>query len=209
MRSWSIGGFPVQVLREESERATLLVVGGRGTGGVLGLLLGSVAMSLAGHAACPVVVVREPAESSRILPVVVGVDGSPYGEAAVAFAYEAASLRGAPLVAVHTWSDLLFDSRVAPVLDWEAIETGEREVLAERLAGWSEKFPDVPVRRVVYRDRPAHSLLEEAAHAQLLVVGSHGRGQLGGLVLGSVSHAVLHRAPCPVAVVRADTAVSS
>ncbi|WP_028927993.1 universal stress protein [Pseudonocardia acaciae] len=199
-----VAGSPVQVLRAESGRAAQVVLGDRGSGGVLGLLVGSVAVSLAGHAACPVVVVREPADSSTILPVVVGVDGSPHGEEAVAFGYEAASLRGVPLVAVHTWSDLVFDPRVAPMLDWEAIETGEREVLAERLAGWSEKFPDVQVRRVVTRDRPAHALLEQAARAQLLVVGSRGRGQLTGMVLGSVSHAVLHGARCPVAVVRPD-----
>ncbi|WP_037070388.1 universal stress protein [Pseudonocardia acaciae] len=198
-----VAGYPVQALRAESERAALLVLGGRGAGGVLGLLVGSVATAMAGHAACPVVVVREPADSSAILPVVVGVDGSPHSEAAVAFGYEAASLRGVPLVAAHTWSDLLFDPQVAPMMDWDTIVTREREVLAERLAGWAEKFPDVEVRRVVVRDRPAHTLLEQAAHAQLLVVGSRGRGQLAGLVLGSVSHAVLHNAPCPVAVVRA------
>lgn len=164
-------------------------------------------MSLAGHAACPVVVVREPVGASEDLPVVVGVDRSSHSEAAVAFAYEVASLRGAPLAAVHTWSVWLFNTRMGPLMDWEPIQTREREVLAERLAGWSEKFADVPVRRVVYRDRPARSLLEQAAHAQLLVVGSRGRGHLTGLVLGSVSHAVLHRAACPVAVVRADAAV--
>jgi nucleotide-binding universal stress UspA family protein len=79
-------------------------------------------------------------------------------------------------------------------------------VLAERLAGWGGKYPDVEVRRVVVRDRPAHALIEQATAtaAQLVVVGSHGRGSAAGLVLGSVSHAVLHHSPCPVAIVRAD-----
>ncbi|WP_028927720.1 universal stress protein [Pseudonocardia acaciae] len=203
-----VAGYPARVLRAESERAALLVVGGRGAGGVLGLLVGSVAVSMAVHAACPVIVVPEPRDEPvpADAPVVVGVDGSSHSEAAVAFAFEAASVRHAPLVAVHAWSDLLFDPEVAPVMDWEAIEAGEREVLAERLAGWAEKFPDVEVRRVVARDRPAHALLEQAAGAGLLVVGSRGRGRLPALVLGSVSHAVLHRARCPVAVVRADIA---
>ncbi|WP_245645944.1 universal stress protein [Pseudonocardia acaciae] len=164
------------------------------------------AVSLAAHAACPVVVVRgaERDRSSAELPVLVGVDGSPDSEAAVAFAYEAASVRGVPLVAVHTWSDLMFDSRVSPLIDWEALETGERELLAERLAGWTGKYPDGQVRRLVLRGLAAHALVDRADRAQLLVVGSRGRGHLAGLMFGSVSHAVLHRAPCPVAVVRAD-----
>ncbi|MBO0850262.1 MAG: universal stress protein [Pseudonocardia sp.] len=208
-----VAGYPPRVLRTESERAALLVVGGRGVGGVLGLLVGSVAVSMAARAACPVVVVpdtevqdteNEPAPADA--PVVVGVDGSSHSEAAVAFAYEAASLRGAPLVAVHAWSDLPIHPEMAPMMDWDAIEAGAREVLAERLAGWAEKFPDVDVRQVVVQDRPAHALLEQAARARLLVVGSRGRGRFTALLLGSVSHAVLHRARCPVAVVRADTA---
>lgn len=202
-----VAGYPARVLRAESERAALLVVGGRGVGGVLGLLVGSVAVSMAARAACPVVVVpdtgNEPVPADA--PVVVGVDGSSHSEAAVAFAYEAASLRGAPLVAVHAWSDLPFDAEGAPMIDWNVIQPAEQEVLAERLAGWAEKFPDVDVRRVVVQDRPAHALLEQAARARLLVVGSRGRGRLPALVLGSVSNAVLHRARCPVAVVRADS----
>jgi hypothetical protein len=105
----------------------------------------------------PVVVVRgaEPDRTtSRPEPVVVGVDGSPAGEAAVAFSFEAAALRGVPLVAVHTWRDLLVDATMAPLVDWDAVEADEREVLAERLAGWGEKYPDVEVRRLVTRDRP-------------------------------------------------------
>lgn len=69
-----------------------------------------------------------------------------------------------------------------------------------------QKYPDTPVVRVLTRDRPAHSLLVEAAAAQLVVVGSRGRGPFSGLILGSVSHALLHRSPCPVAIVRPDTA---
>jgi nucleotide-binding universal stress UspA family protein len=108
-------------------------------------------------------------------------------------------------VAVHTWWDLIADPAMAPLLDWEAIEADAQHLLSKRLAPSAEKYPDVPVERLVTRDRPAHSLLEQAAHAQLVVVGSWGRGSFSGLVLGSVSHAVLHRARCPVAVVRPDT----
>jgi nucleotide-binding universal stress UspA family protein len=196
-------GYPVAVLVTESRRADLVVVGDRGLSRIGGLLLGSVAQALASHGACPVVVVRGAGQAaSASAPVVVGIDGSPVSEAALAFAYDEAALRDAPLVAVHTWMDLVADPAIAPLLDWEAIEVDERVVLGERLAGWAEKYPDVPVRRVVTRDRPAHALLKEAVGAQLVVVGSRGRGGFAGLLLGSVGHALLHRSPCPVAVVR-------
>jgi nucleotide-binding universal stress UspA family protein len=204
-----VEGFPAAVLQAESAHAALVVLGDRGLGGFTGLLLGSVAVTLAAHAACPVVVVREdePAPAAaRTEPVVVGVDGSPAGEAAVAFAFEAAAMRGVPLVALHTWHDLLVDATMAPLLDFDALDADEREVLAERLAGWSEKYPDVAVRRRVARDRPAHALIRESASAQLVVVGSRGRGGLAGMLLGSVSQAVLRHAHCPVAVVRPPAA---
>ncbi len=149
-----------------------------------------------------VTAMRPGASMTVSLPVVVGVDGSPTSEAAVGFAYEAAASRRVGLVAVHTWSDTVADPELAVLLDRQVIEDGERRVLAERLAGWGEKFPDVAVERVVTCDGPAHALLGRAAGAQLVVVGSRGRGEFAGLVLGSVSNALVHRAPCPVAVVR-------
>ena len=94
---------------------------------------------------------------------------------------------------------------MAPLIDWEVVAAGEREVLAERLAGWGEKYPDVEVRRLVTRDRPARALVEESGRAQLVVVGSRGRGNATGLLLGSVSHGVLHASHCPVAIVRPRT----
>jgi nucleotide-binding universal stress UspA family protein len=199
-------GFPVPVLREESRRAHLLVLGDRGHGGVSRLLVGSVAVAMAAQAECPVILVRreeDRAADDEARPVVVGVDGSEISEAALAFAFAAASARGVPLVAVHAWWDLVVDQVMASLLfDRETVEADEQEVLAERLAGWSEKYPDVRVQRVVTHDRPAHALIEESQRAQLVVVGSRGRGAAVGLLLGSVSHAVLHRAHCSVAVVR-------
>jgi nucleotide-binding universal stress UspA family protein len=199
-------GFPIPVLREESRRAQLIVLGDRGHGGVSGLLVGSVAVAMAAQAECPVVLVRteegRPLED-RSRPVVVGLDGSEISEAALAFAFGAASSRGVPLVAVHAWWDLAVDPAMAALLfDREAAEADEHEVLAERLAGWGEKYPDVRVQRVVMRDRPARALVDESRRAQLVVVGSRGRGAAAGLLLGSVSHAVLHRAHSSVAVVR-------
>jgi nucleotide-binding universal stress UspA family protein len=202
VRSELVTGHAVAVLREAAEQALVVVIGDRGLSKVEGLLAGSVSVALAAHAACPVVVVRGREEPATARPVVVGVDGSPGSEAAVAFAYEAASLRHVGLVAVHTWWDLVADPVLAPLLDWEAIENDERLVLAERLAGWAEKYPDVVVERVVTRGRPAQVLLEQAARAQLVAVGSRGRGEFTGLFLGSVSNTLLHRSPCPVVVAR-------
>ncbi|MBW0117470.1 universal stress protein [Pseudonocardia abyssalis] len=203
-------GSPIAVLGAEARRARLVVIGDRGTGRVEGLLVGSVAVALAAHAACPVVVVRWAERDSAAtgsLPVVLGVDGSATSEAAIAFAFAAAAARKVPLVAVHTWSGMVFDPSTASMgIDWEAIENAERRLLADQLAGWAEKHPETVVEQVVTRDRPAHSLLEQAARAQLVVIGSHGHGTLAGLILGSVGHALVHRSPCPVAVVRPDTA---
>ena len=203
-----IVGYPIPVLRKESCRAQLVVLGDRGCGGVSGLLVGTVSVAMAGEAGCPVVLVRaqegEPVED-RSRSVVVGVDGLQVSEAALGFAFEAASARGVPLVAVHTWWDLMVDPTLASLLDGEAIETDERQVLAERLAGWGQKYPDVRVNRVVFRDRPARALVAVSKRAQLVVVGSRGCSAAAGYLLGSVSHAVLHKAHCSVAVVRPST----
>jgi nucleotide-binding universal stress UspA family protein len=199
-------GYPIPMLDAESRHAQLLVLGHRGLGGVTGLLLGSVTAALATHATCPVVVVRgaESLDALAGLPVVIGVDGTPNSEAALAFAFDAADARRVPLIAVHTWWESHADPVLDVVCDWDAIEADEREVLAERLAGWGEKYPDVAVQRIVARDRPARRLLELARSAQLVVVGSRGRGTLSCLFVGSVSHALLHHAPCPVAIVRPE-----
>lgn len=196
-------GAPIEVLSSEARRAQLLVLGDRGLGEVAGLVLGSVAVSLAARGACPVVVVRgERAGADG--PVVVGVDGSPVSEAALAFAFDAAAARGVDLVAVHAWSPTAIDEELASLVEWDA--SAESAVLAERLAGWGQKYPQVAVRRTVVRDGAVRALVTASAGAQLVVVGSRGRGNAAGLLLGSVSHGVLHGAHCPVAVVRPGTA---
>jgi len=195
-------GAPIEVLSSEARRAQLLVLGDRGLGEVAGLVLGSVAVSLAARGACPVVVVRgERAGADG--PVVVGVDGSPVSEAALAFAFDAAAARGVDLVAVHAWSPTAIDEELASLVEWDA--SVESAVLAERLAGWGQKYPQVAVRRTVVRDGAVRALVTASAGAQLVVVGSRGRGNAAGLLLGSVSHGVLHGAHCPVAVVRPGT----
>lgn len=198
-----VTGDPGPVLLTESTDAREVVVGSRGLGGFTGMLVGSVAAALTQHAQCPVVVVRGPGDPAG--PVVVGVDGSPAGDKALGFAFDVACRAEVPLVALHTWSDVGVAELWGPpptLLDWEVIEQEQQRLLAERLAGWREKYPDVAVRRVVQRDRPAHGLGEAGRQARLLVVGARGRGGFAGLLLGSTSRSLVHHAPCPLAVVR-------
>ncbi|MGW4157605.1 universal stress protein [Micromonospora chersina] len=196
-------GGAVAVLLEESRDAALLVIGHRGLGGFAELLVGSAAVGLSARADCPVLVVRgEPRADG---PVVVGVDGSALSTEAIGFAFAEAAQRGADLVAVHAW---LYPAPVGPgdivplVYDPEQLRAEEERVLAEAVAGWAERYPEVRVRRKLVAGAPAPVLVAESADAQLVVVGAHGRGSLGGLLLGSVSHAVLHHARSPLAIVR-------
>jgi len=199
---------PIELMLDESRRAQLVVLGSRGLGGVSGMLLGSVAVAVASHGQCPLVVVRGSdleAAPPTDGPVVVGVDGTPNDTPALRFAFEFADRRGAPLTVLHTWSDVPLDTPETDghrFTDWSAVEEGEHRLLAERLAGWQQEFPDVKISKVVTRDRPVRSLLDAAATARLLVVGSRGRGGFTGMLLGSTSQALLHHSPCPVAVVR-------
>jgi nucleotide-binding universal stress UspA family protein len=198
-------GYQVEVLEGESRLARIVVIGDRGLGRFEELMVGSTVLGLVAHAACPVVVVRgreiSEAEAGS-LPVVVGVDGSSTSGSAMAFGFASAAERKVPLVVVHTWSELLADPAVASLVDWTAVERIERARLDEWLATWSPTYPDVEVRCEVSRDRPVRRLLSLCEQAQLVVVGSRGRGEIASQLLGSVSHALIHRAACPVAVVR-------
>jgi nucleotide-binding universal stress UspA family protein len=196
----------VPTLVEESATAAQLVLGTRGLGGFTGLLVGSTAVELASRSRCPLVVVRgTDATRAATGPVVVGVDGTEASEAAVAYAFDAASAYGTGLVAVHTWTDLLVETAFAggaAALDFSPLaQTAEAE-LGERLAGRHEQYPDVTVTRHVEREHPGAALLRHAENARLVVVGTRGRGGFRGLLLGSTSQHLLHHAPCPVAVVR-------
>ena len=192
----------VATLLDASKDAQMIVVGSRGMGALGRLVLGSVSSGLVHHAHCPVAVVHadEAREPDHTSPVLLGIDGSPASEAATALAFDEASRRGVDLVALHAWSDV----GVFPILgmDWQRYEDQGHEVLSERLAGWQEQYPDVHVLRRVVCDQPARWLLDESQQAQLVVVGSHGRGGFAGVRLGSVSTAVAEAAKAPVIVVR-------
>ncbi|WP_089154067.1 universal stress protein [Micromonospora sp. NBS 11-29] len=199
-----IDGEAAAVLLGESPAAALVVLGDRGLGGFAALVLGSVAVQVAAHADCPVLIARGADRPAG--PVVVGVDGSELSRAAVEFAAATASTRGARLHAVHAYTHPASHGAgdMQPLVYEEGELRGEEyQVLTEALTGIEERWPDVPVTRAVVHARPVAALTGAARDAQLLVVGRQGRGELSGLLLGSVSQGVLHRADCPVAVVRA------
>lgn len=177
---------PTPVLLAESARAREVVVGSHGLGGFMGALVGSTAVALSQHGECPVVVVRWPKNRApqQEGPVVVGIDLSPESDAAIGFAFDEAAARGVSLVAAMAHVD------------------EQSQLLNARMSGWLEKYPDVAVEQLVVGERPIPLLLELGERAGLLVVGSRGRGGFAGMLLGSTSQALIHHAPCPVAVVR-------
>lgn len=196
----SVEDEPSTVLIEESARASLIVLGSRHRGGSESVMLGSVGSAVAALAACPVVVLRGPAgPAAEHAEVVVGVDGRPSSEAVLAFAFDYASRRSVPLHAVLCWHlDPLAEMKWRP----QQPAPVEAEMwLAEALAGWQERYPDVIVRSGVERAHPADALVDASDGQHLLVVGSRGGHGLTGALLGSVSQGVLHHAHCPVAVV--------
>ncbi len=192
----------VPALIDASKDAWMIVAGSQGLGALGRLMLGSVTTGLVHHAHCPVAVIHfnESAASDSAAPVLLGIDGSPASEGATALAFDEASRRGVGLLALHVWSDV----GVFPVLgmDWRDRESEGEEILSERLAGWQERYPDVRVERLLFCDKPAQWLLKKSEDAQLVVVGSRGRGGFPGMLLGSVSSAVAQAARVPVVVVR-------
>jgi nucleotide-binding universal stress UspA family protein len=204
-------GHPVKVLLDQSRSSIATVVGADGAGRLSAAFFGSVAARLAAHGhGCIVIARPEPGEDATpgSGAVVVAVDGSPQARAAIGFAYEEAGLRGAALVAVHTWNDKPLHHALGvypPRSNADRIDEQEHRLLDIELAGWARKYPQVPVRTRVLRGRPAPNLLRHAAitgehPALLIVVGSRGRGGFTGLLLGSTSQAVLTHAECSVAI---------
>ncbi|MEH0981819.1 universal stress protein [Micromonospora sp. CPCC 205556] len=198
-----VDGAATTVMLAESREAALVVLGHRGLGGFAGLVIGSVTVQVSARALSPVLVVRGDPRADG--PVVVGVDGSELSTEAIGFAFEEAAYRDAPLVAVHGWlhpTSAGHGELLPLVYDGKEYDEELKRVLAESVAGYAERYPEVAVQHRLVRGAPAHVLTEDSRTAQLVVVGAHGRGALGGLLLGSVSHAVLHHAHAPLAIVR-------
>jgi nucleotide-binding universal stress UspA family protein len=194
-----LDGPPAEAVTASGSGALMLVVGSRGVGAFAAMVLGSVSRYAATHASCPVVVVREGAESTR-RQVGIGI-GDLENTASLTFAFEEAALRKASLIAVHSWhlpeSDI---SRAGPAFPESAGYVAETETakrLEQLLDGWRAKYPDVPVSQDLVHGHPGRALAGLSARADLVVLGRrsahHGPG--------SVMHAVLSHAHGPVVTV--------
>lgn len=191
---WLADADPADAILVEAAEAEMVVVGTRSRNKLSAVMLGSVATAVASKAPCPVVVVRG---ERRTGPIVVGTDGSPDSEDAVAFAFEEAARTGHAVKVVYCWQPQ--QEHVDPIESTHELLTNW---LAESVAPYREKYPAVTVNASVLEGRPAARLVELSEDASLVVVGSRGRGGVTGLLLGSVSQSLLHHADSPVAVVR-------
>ncbi len=196
-------GPPPRALLERSADARMVVLGGHGAGAATGLLLGSTTLQVVTHTKTPAVVVRcaEPEVRGEL---VVGVDGSKVSEPALEFAFEEAALRRARLRVIHAWSHPASygPGDMQPLIyDPQVVAEEELAAMDKSLAHWRKRFPETEVVAEVVHGRPVRVLSGASARADLIVVGTRGRGGFAGLLLGSVGHALLHHAHCPLAVV--------
>lgn len=193
-------------LLQEATTSALVVVGSRGLGEFRDVALGSVSAHVATHAPGPVVVVPpdwQPGQATG--GIVVGVDGSRCSLHAIEYAFEEAEAKQVPLTAVMAWHDPVStgpDDPLPALYDVQALEEESAALLAESIAGEREMHPDVSVREELFHGNAHQALLTAGRSAELLVVGSRGRGAFRGLLLGSTSRALVHHPPCPLAVVR-------
>ncbi|MFE0516044.1 universal stress protein [Streptomyces sp. NPDC058964] len=199
---------PEQALLGAGREACALVVGSRGRNAVAELLLGSVGLAVAGHADCPVIVVRGSHDSrageAPRGPVVVGVGEGPAGPAAVRFAVREARLRGVPLEAVRAWRWPIQQTADGPLRATEPARLHEQraaDTLESALRAGAEDHSGVDVRGRTVEGHARGVLLDASREADLLVVGARRKPGQFGLRLGRVTHGVLHYSACPVAVV--------
>jgi len=210
----AIFGHVAHALIEASHDAELVVLGTRGRGDVAAVMLGSVSLAVSTHARCPTVVIR--GDSSLLpgphRPVVVGVDDSPGAEAALYCAAETAADAGARLIVVsgyhpallQVWTGIITstaDSQPDPGYLEDSRSAAEK-VTADAARRARTAHPGLTVTEQVRQGAPASVITAATYQAGLAVVGSRGRGGFSGLLLGSVSHRLLHTALCPVSVVR-------
>ena len=199
-------GHPVRELIREAGADALLVVGSRGRGSVTGSMLGSVSQSCVQYSNGTVAVIRGRRRDAEAGRVVVGVDGSPGSVNALRFAEEAAVVRGAFLQVVHAWTlpYLGFAGRSGglPQAAVDEVAVKAADTLRDSLQRASVDATRSDVEMWLVESAPNLALLQAAANADLLVVGSRGYGGWKGLLLGSVSTLSVTQSPCPVAVVR-------
>ncbi|MCK9515767.1 MAG: universal stress protein [Ottowia sp.] len=202
-------GRPAEGLIAMSRDAAIIVMGARGLGLLGGALMGSVSAAVLGHATCPVVIVREDMPLDAIAPdapVVVGIDGSDNSRQAAEAAFLEADARGVAVHAVASWLDRNIYASPAALhalsKHAEKLQAEQQAMLQKFLRGLSRRYPDIALQQIVSQGAPADALADAAQTAQLLVVGSHGRGGFMSTVLGSTSRALLHKSPCPLMVVR-------
>jgi nucleotide-binding universal stress UspA family protein len=192
--SQTVWGKPGPTLLETTRLSALLVVGNRGHGGFVNLLLGSVSQQVATHADTGVAVVRGRVDATAG-PVAVGVDSSASTEHILDVAFQEAAARGTTLVVIK--------AHESPVI-WSTQPYIEH-VLAEVVAPWHDRYPDVKVETLVAKGSAAEALIEASETAQLVVVGTRGHGGFTGLLLGSVGQQLLHHARSPVLIARTHT----
>ncbi|MFE6052626.1 universal stress protein [Kitasatospora sp. NPDC056446] len=198
-----VSGEPAEALEAAAQRAAVLVLGSRGLGTLRGFLVGSVSQEVLRRAGCPVVLVRAGREEPDG-PVTVGLDLARPADPVLAFAFEAAALRSAPLRVVHVWAPPAGSEHMS----YGAIGGLEREVsaderadLTEALESWRARHPGVDVTADLVRGKAAVELVDAASTARLLVVGRRRHRAPLRHHLGPVAHAAIHHAHCPVAVV--------
>ncbi|WP_068269409.1 universal stress protein [Aldersonia kunmingensis] len=197
---------PGRLLIEYSRSAHVVVLGPTGRRGAIGHV-GSTLLAVTSHGDGAIVVVRgTDGETRSAQPVLVGVDGSPVSDVAVGAAFREAAERRTGLVALHCWADLdeaiFYGAGIIAPAGRDA--DTEEALLAEQLAGWHEEYPDVVVARKIEVSAPAKKLIQYSKSAQLVVVGSRGRGGFRGLLLGSTSNSLVQHAHCPIMVVHPD-----
>ncbi|MEU3254647.1 universal stress protein [Streptomyces sp. NPDC006997] len=193
---------PEYVLIREARQAAAVVVGTRGHGGFAGALLGSVSVTVAAHAHCPVVVVRGDTAAPADGRVVVGVGDGAETAATVHYAVESARARGTSVEAVRAWRRPSREPGGHPPLPGGTADPAHEEQAARRLdEALRDAPPDVELLRRTVEGHARRALVDASYDAELVVVGARRRGGRFGLQLGRVAHAVLHHAACPVAVV--------
>ncbi|MFF5437631.1 universal stress protein [Streptomyces achromogenes] len=216
-----VTGRPAEVLVRAAKDAELLVLGSRGLGGAGGFLPGSVGLAVVAYAERPVVLIRAGEQAgdeqekdqagtrstaAAFRPVVLGLDAGRPDEEPLGFAFDAAARRNAPLRVVHGWNPppyCLYGMALEPAVEREVVR-GDAAIVTEVLRPWRQKFPDVEVVKESCYGSPSPVLIDASGEASLVVVGRRVRRSSAGARIGPVTHAVLHHATAPVAVVPHD-----